>query len=411
MLSDGPTAAEKIYLSGTHRVLPPDATVRRTERFMGPMGITRLADITGLDVIGIPVVQAVRPNSRSISVSQGKGLDLDSAKASALMESIETYHAERVDRPLLLGTWAELRCRYSMADVTAIPRAPRSRFHAHARILWIQGTNMIDGEPMIVPHEAVHTDFTVPPPAGAGCFAMTSNGLASGNHMLEAVSHGLCEVIERDAHTLWALKDEDDAATSRVELASIDDPGCCELLRRYADAHVDVAVWDVTSDVGIATFAVAISERGDSGLRPVFGAEGYGCHPSREVALARALTEAAQSRLTNIAGSRDDKTRTRYAYALSSPVRRTVARSVEGPATRSFTDVPTAERATLDQDVAWELERLAAVGLRQVVCVDLTRAEFGVPVVRVVVPGLELAAVVDGVRPGARAQAVMAGPR
>ena len=60
------------------------------------MGITRLGDITGLDYIGIPVVVAVRPNSRSVSVSQGKGLDLHQATASALMEAIEGFHAEEV---------------------------------------------------------------------------------------------------------------------------------------------------------------------------------------------------------------------------------------------------------------------------------------------------------------------------
>ena len=64
------------------------------------MGITRLADVTGLDRIGVPVFQAIRPLSRSVSVSQGKGLDPDAARASALMEAVETWHAERIDRPL-----------------------------------------------------------------------------------------------------------------------------------------------------------------------------------------------------------------------------------------------------------------------------------------------------------------------
>ena len=67
---------------------------------MPTMGITRIANITGLDRLGIPVVMVCRPNSRSIAVSQGKGLTLDAAKASGLMESVETFHAESITRPL-----------------------------------------------------------------------------------------------------------------------------------------------------------------------------------------------------------------------------------------------------------------------------------------------------------------------
>src|SRR5437764_407034 len=99
---------QKGFTAGTHRVVSPSETL---ERFMGKkesMGITRLCNITHLDNIGIPVVIAVRPASRSLSVSQGKGLTLEAAKASALMESIETYHAERIELPLRLASYREL---------------------------------------------------------------------------------------------------------------------------------------------------------------------------------------------------------------------------------------------------------------------------------------------------------------
>jgi YcaO-like protein with predicted kinase domain len=91
----------KTYMRGTHRLIPPAETLARLKPLLPQMGITRLANVTGLDTIGIPVVMSVRPCSRSLSVSQGKGLDLDSAKASAAMESIEGYHAERVS-----GSWS-----------------------------------------------------------------------------------------------------------------------------------------------------------------------------------------------------------------------------------------------------------------------------------------------------------------
>ena len=90
----------KAYLRGTHRQRPPAETVARVRQLMPVMGITRVANVTGLDFVGVPVVMVTRPNSRSLAVSQGKGLDLDTAKASGLdgvrrVISCGTHHAAR----------------------------------------------------------------------------------------------------------------------------------------------------------------------------------------------------------------------------------------------------------------------------------------------------------------------------
>src|SRR5215472_7659717 len=79
---------------GTHRCVAPTDTLARVRPFAAQMGITRLGNVTGLDRIGIPVVVAVRPNSRSVSVSQGKGIELPQAMTSALMEAVEGFHGE-----------------------------------------------------------------------------------------------------------------------------------------------------------------------------------------------------------------------------------------------------------------------------------------------------------------------------
>src|SRR5262249_42558185 len=92
MLFGQPPAAAKHYLRGTHRAAAPAETLRRFGPCMASVGITRLADITGLDAIGLPVFVAIRPTSRALSTAQGKGLDRDAAKASAMMESIESWH-------------------------------------------------------------------------------------------------------------------------------------------------------------------------------------------------------------------------------------------------------------------------------------------------------------------------------
>ena len=79
------TPVEKRYRRGTHRTLSPAETLARFGIHARKLGITRLANVTGLDYLGIPVFMSIRPNSRSLSVSQGKGIDEDAAMASALM--------------------------------------------------------------------------------------------------------------------------------------------------------------------------------------------------------------------------------------------------------------------------------------------------------------------------------------
>jgi ribosomal protein S12 methylthiotransferase accessory factor len=233
---------------------------------------------------------------------------------------------------------------------------------------------------------------------------MSSNGLASGNHLLEAVSHGLCEVIERDATTLWVYSGERAQADRRVDLASIDDPACREVLARYERAGVAVGVWETTSDVGIAAFLCVIVERDPDKLRPLYPTHGMGCHPVREVALLRALTEAAQSRLTFIAGSRDDSGRDKYKIARDVEVIERTRAEIVRPGVRSFHAAPSFVRETFEEDVGFLLGRLAAVGVTEAVCVDLTRKDLGIPVVRVIVPGLESVHEAPGYVPGPRAR-------
>jgi ribosomal protein S12 methylthiotransferase accessory factor len=274
--------------------------------------------------------------------------------------------------------------------VRGLVRRSDGTFDAYAPTLWIEGHDLVTGASRWLPYETVHTDYRVPLPPGSGVFAATSNGLASGNTLDEAVLHGLCEVVERDALTLFRLRDDAERAARRIDLDTVEDPECRALLDAYAAADVAVAAWDVTSDVGVATVEVTIIDRQADELRSLFGAFGSGCHPARDVALARALTEAAQSRLTSIAGARDDLTRGEYERIRDAGVLDEVRTEVlsQRPA-RPFTDVPTAAHDTTGEDIALVVDGLAAVGLHEVVSVDLTLPDVGIPVVRVVAPGLE----------------------
>src|SRR5438876_10622675 len=135
----------KVLREGTHRSQSLENTLRHVLRLAPIMGVTRVANVTGLDPVGIPVVMVCRPNSRSVAVSQGKGIDLASARASGLMEAAELYHAETMTLPLRLCTYEELRYQHNVVAVDELPRASESRFHPNIRLLWCKGRVLLSG--------------------------------------------------------------------------------------------------------------------------------------------------------------------------------------------------------------------------------------------------------------------------
>jgi ribosomal protein S12 methylthiotransferase accessory factor len=385
-LDDG----RKVFSRGTHRTMDPAATLANLKPLMPAVGITRVANLTGLDVTGVPVVAVCRPNSRSNIVAQGKGLDLDAAKISGMMEAIEGYYAERIMQPVIFASASEMGERYALADLDGLPRRRTTGFNTDTRILWTASRDVCSHREAWLPYEMVHANFSLPHPPGAGNFPCSTNGLAAGNSSIEALSHGICEAVERDAATLFDLTPR---ATERrrVDLSSIDDPDCLAVIDRIQVAGLAVAIWDITSDVGIAVFQCQIMERGSGPGLLALPAEGHGCHLDRSVALLRALTEAAQARVTAICGLREDigpDMYGRYDDPDTLEAWRRVVTSTE--AARRFTDVPTYMSGTVAGDIAHALGRLRSVGIDQVLSIELTAATGGpVSVTRVVIPGLE----------------------
>jgi ribosomal protein S12 methylthiotransferase accessory factor len=119
------------------------------------------------------------------------------------------------------------------------------------------------------------------------------------------------------------------------------------------------------------------------------GSVGMGCHPDRAIALLRALTEAAQARLAMISAGRDEPDHLDRHDDADPEDRAEQQADLAAEAARDFASLPAFVSDSIDKDVAWELDALRSVGISEVVAVDLTREEFGISVVRVIVPGLE----------------------
>lgn len=409
MLNSPDGVTTKAYRRGTHRTRAPEETVARLGPLMQPLGITRVANLTGLDRIGVPVVMVCRPNARSSAVFHGKGLTLDAARASGLMEAAETWHAEHIDLALKLGSTEDMRARLPVAEVEALPRLPGSRFHPGLPMLWVEGVDLMAEAPRWLPFEPVHADGTLREAPGTGCFSASTNGLASGNHYLEAVSHALSEVIERDAQSLWHRLPPARQDATRLALETVADPDCRALIGTIEAAGLELGVWDMTTDVGVASFiCLALDRRAEI----AHVGQGAGCHAVREIALMRALTEAVQVRTTYIVGSREDIEPADYATeTLAGRARRARALLGAGPPARDFAEVPSRDFDSFEAEVAWLLDRLAGAGIRQAIAVDLSRPEIGLAVVRVAVPGLEGSDHHSGYSPGPRARALMEGRR
>jgi ribosomal protein S12 methylthiotransferase accessory factor len=383
---------KKTYREETHRAVSPEETLARVSEKIPVAGITRVADITNLDRIGIPVFSSIRPTAQegAVSVYNGKGATPTEARVSAVMEGIERYSAEIHDHEISFGTYPEMAAKGGAVDPRSL-NLPRGS-DPDGRLPWAEAWDIVADAGVFVPAHAVFH------PLPRGCpplFRTNTNGLASGNTREEAVFHGLAEIVERDA---WSLVE----VTKRPGPRITDPPEGlpAELLRKFADAKVEVQVRDITSDLGIPTCA-AVAD--DALLRdPRLLTIGMGTHTSARIAFLRALTEVAQSRLTQIHGAREDTTsadlRTRMGYDR---VRRMNRYWFEADSDVPFSALPSAEHDDFLKDIGAIVSALGKAGMTGVLVADLTREEIGVPVVRVVVPGLEVYAM-DNERIGTR---------
>lgn len=373
-------------LGTMHRCRTPAQTLARLEPLLPVFGITRVANVTGLDRIGIPVVMVARPLARSISVSQGKGLTLDAAKVGGLMEAIEVWHAERITQPLRMGSAAELAQEYRVVDVGRLVLTVDPQVAHERPTLWVEGRDLSCGQGVWVPYEMVSTDYTLPLPPGSGMFEASTNGLASGNDSAEAECHALCEVVERDATVRWKRLPASCRDARTLDLDSVHDPACRDVIARLRAAGLSIHAWETTSDVRVAAFVCLVMEMSGDFADPEFGA---GCHPRRAAALLSALLEAAQARTTFITGARDDfapdaweaRHRHRRHRACSSLLPRS-------PAQRRFDAAPDVATANAAEDRSHVMARLQETGYDQAIAVDLSKSAIGIPVVKVVVPGL-----------------------
>ena len=380
-----------VHRLGTFRSASPGESLKAARVAAKICGISRLASVTGLDHIGLPVWMAIRPLGRSLSVSQGKGLTDTLAQVSALMEAIELFHAESF-LPAGIERSIKLTARDpNFADVEALPIHTNRDLNFESPICWLETRSIITGKTKWIPKELIDLDTTR---IYDGFFVPSSNGLASGNSRTEALLHGLSEILERDQVSHWLVVENLSPGLScrRLNLSS----GLPESIERaismIRQAGLAVAVWYAAVTMEVPCFVCAIADTSGNTLYPQHAA-GYGCHISKEIALLRAITEAAQSRLTFISGTRDDLFVRIYEndIRVDAPSNRVWLQSIQSSGEDiSYNDLPDFSHfITFSEAIEYIASCMLDDGITDVLALDLTNDTIGVPVIHVVAPHAE----------------------
>lgn len=393
------------------RSVSPEAFVERYRRHIGPVlgAVTSLRRVGALD--GPRHAYAAGNNHatprgdlaalrRSLrSESSGKGRTDAEARASALAEALERHSGVfQGDEPTRLARLAELDDAVDPAALlhwSPAQYAARARWNADPRrfepipepfdpdaaILWSPAWSLTRGRPRSLP--TAYCFYGAPRGEGPAFCAADSNGCAAGATLVEAIVQGALELCERDAVAVWWYNR---LRRPGVDLDTWPDEHVRRLRRWYAARGRSLWALDLTHDLGLPTY-VALSAREDDEHERIM--MGFGCHLDPARALSRAVTELGQ--FVDDAEPAHDEARARLDPRtdawLKAATRADHPHLVPDPAAPR---APAADRVRgpdARDDVAHLRAALEPRGLELIV-LDQTRPDLGLPVVKVVIPGL-----------------------
>ena len=387
------------FFKGTHRIPDPKETIEINEKKLRTAGITRLTEITDLDRVKIPVFSAIRPTAQegSVSVYAGKGATKEQAKASAMMEGFERYSAERQDADgerTFVDTYNNLNNKQDINVLDPkdllLPKNFTTQNVENSRLEWIEANDIISEETIYVPSNAVFHPY-IPTrevqPSPIAIFKGNTNGLASGNIIEESVLHGIFEVVERDAWSIFELTKRN---KKEINQDTIENEIINELLSKFNDEGIEIKLMDITADLKITTVAASAD---DTVLKdPALLTLGVGTHLDPNIAVIRALTEVAQSRATQIHGTREDTIRADFmrksGYDRMKKMNRHYFQKEE--TTIDLGDIEDKSSNSIKKDIETSIEEVQKAGFEQILYTDLTREEIGINVARVIIPKAEL---------------------
>jgi ribosomal protein S12 methylthiotransferase accessory factor len=336
--------------------------------------------------------------------SSGKGRSDAQARTSALCEALERYcglfrgeeerrlaafsrlNGEAVDpRTIMQFSDKQYRERDQwLARGTRFQIVPLP-FDPDATISWSPVWSWTERRRKLLPTSLLYYGFE--DADGAFYCWADSNGAAAGSYLEDAALQGGLELVERDAVALWWANR---LRRPAIDLGSLNDPYIDELHRFYAGRNRKFWVLDLTADLGVPA-AAAISHRVNGPSQDII--IGFGAHFDPRIAISRALTEMNQFMPAVLAVGEDGQTQ--YSFGDPETVNWWRTATVENQpylvpadgAPRSIKDLPAAPHGNLTAQLLELFGRMEAKGM-EILLHDQTRPDIGLPVVRVIVPGM-----------------------
>ncbi|MEU0566199.1 TOMM precursor leader peptide-binding protein [Nonomuraea sp. NPDC005983] len=335
--------------------------------------------------------------------SGGKGRSDLQAKAGALAEAIERYSGVfQGDEPRVTGSLRSLGdraihpnavYRYSDRQISERDSWNSGDCHFHwvveafdenARMEWSPVWSLTEQRHKYLPTGSLYYQY----PDDGGVVKADSNGAAAGSSLEDAALQGFLELVERDSVAIWWYNR---ISRPGVDLAGFGDDYFTRWQHEYRRMNRETWVIDLTSDLGIPV-AAAVSRRYDKPAEDILIA--FGAHFDMRIAISRAMTEMNQF-LPAVLPMRADGTGS-YAYDDPYQVRwwRT-ATTVNQPyllphaslPARTAADYSYAFRPNLRDDLL-EAQRIVESKGMEMLVLDQTRPDTGLPVVKVIVPGM-----------------------
>jgi ribosomal protein S12 methylthiotransferase accessory factor len=302
------------------------------------------------------------------------------------MEAIERYSAEFSPEDinkLVKGSYNNLRNDRNVLDPPELLLSQFTAYNHNDDLYWVRGYDLAKNEDILVPACSVYHPFDLD---DNFLRATDTNGLASGNTVEEAVFHGLTELIERDA---WSIAKFTRELTDAIVVDDQPDTQfIIDLIQKFQSADIQIAAKDITSDIGVPVIAVFAQDLIYEGMMLL---NGFGAHLDPKAALARAILEAAQARVMHIqkfgpGGSRDWVP----PYLQSEEEESEYEPWLYAYEQKNLSELEVGYSQDILEDIEAVIAKLQANGLQKIIAVDLTRPEIGIPVVRSIVPGLEV---------------------
>jgi ribosomal protein S12 methylthiotransferase accessory factor len=372
---------KKTFFDGTHRVKSPEETYNLVKPLMESIGVSEIVDITSLDRIGIPVFCALRPRAAvgANSVHAGKGREPLYAEISAMMEAIERASAEYRGDAMEYACYEELGLTKAVDPRDLILPSDRA-VEIGEKLHWTKSWDILNEEEIYIPSNSIFHPYNSMGMAQP-LFRSETNGLASGNVMEEAILHAILEIVERDA---LSVAEENGSMGHRLTIEH--ECPARDILDNFEEKGIEIHLWYLPGKTNLPTIAAAADDTVTKD--PAMLVVGSGTHTCPEIAALRALTEVAQSRASYLYAGRDDEFRNMVLHKAGYDRLKRINKIWFKPAESvDLKDIPDISTNYIDGDIEVSLNEISAHADRVCVC-DLSRTT--VPVVRVVIPGLEV---------------------